>query len=94
MIKSTVIVTALLLGCGMRVSGQSDHILWYDRPAQYFEESLVLGNGQTGAAVFGGVESDMIYLNDATLWSGEPVDPHMNPEAFVHIPAIREALKN
>lgn len=93
--KSTVIVAAiLLLGCGNRVSGQSDHILWYDKPAQYFEESLVLGNGQTGAAVYGGVESDMIHLNDATLWSGEPVDPHMNPNAFVQIPAIREALKN
>ena len=60
---------------------QSDHILWYDHPATYFEESLVLGNGKMGACVFGGVSSDKIYLNDATLWSGEPVNPDMNPEA-------------
>ena len=54
----------------------------------------MLGNGKVGAAVFGGVASDQIYLNDATLWSGEPVDANMNPEAYKNIPAIREALKN
>ena len=48
--------------------------LWYDVPAQYFEESLVLGNGQQGATVFGGISTDKIYLNDLTLWSGEPVN--------------------
>lgn len=73
---------------------QSPGKLWYNKPAQYFEETLVLGNGKAGASVFGGVESDQIYLNDATLWSGEPVDPNMNPEAYKNIPAIREALKN
>jgi alpha-L-fucosidase 2 len=73
---------------------QSPDKLWYNQPALYFEESLVLGNGKAGASVFGGVESDKIYLNDATLWSGEPVNPNMNPEAYKNIPAIREALKN
>ena len=68
--------------------------LWYNKPAQYFEESLVLGNGKMGASVFGGVNTDKIYLNDATLWAGEPADPYMNPEAYKNIPAIREALKN
>jgi len=73
---------------------QSPDKLWYNKPAEYFEESLVLGNGRVGASVFGGVESDKIFLNDATLWSGEPVNPYMNPEAYKNIPAIREALKN
>ncbi len=72
---------------------QADKTLWYNKPAQYFEESLVLGNGRIGATVFGGVNQDKIYLNDATLWSGEPVDPNMNPNAYKNIPAIREALK-
>jgi len=73
---------------------QSVNTLWYKNPANYFEESLVLGNGRMGASVFGGVNSDKIYLNDATLWSGEPVNANMNPEAYKFIPAIREALKN
>ena len=77
-----------------KVSAQSDHILWYKQPAEFFEESLVLGNGKLGATVFGGVDSDKIYLNDATLWSGEPVNANMNPDAYKNIQVIREALKN
>ncbi|MBV6441684.1 MAG: hypothetical protein EPGJADBJ_03370 [Saprospiraceae bacterium] len=75
------------------VCGQSAHTLWYAQPAQYFEETLVLGNGKTGASVFGGVATDKIFLNDATLWSGEPVDANMNPDAYQNLPAIREALR-
>lgn len=77
-----------------KMAAQSSHILWYNQPAEFFEESLVLGNGKLGSTVFGGVNSDKIYLNDATLWSGEPVNANMNPEAYKNIPAIREALKN
>lgn len=80
--------------CLQPLAAQSDKLLWYKQPAQHFEESLVLGNGRVGATVFGGVESDKIYLNDATLWSGEPVPPNQNPEAYKNIPAIREALQN
>jgi len=73
---------------------QSANKLWYKQAAQYFEETLVLGNGRMGASVFGGVNSDQIYLNDITLWTGEPVNPNMNPDAYKNLPAIREALKN
>ena len=67
--------------------------LWYNKPAKYFEEALVLGNGTQGATVFGGTDTDKIYLNDLTLWSGEPVDPYMNKDAYKHLPGVREALK-
>ena len=67
--------------------------LWYYKPAKYFEEALVLGNGTQGATVFGGTDTDKIFLNDLTLWSGEPVDPYMNKEAYKHLPGVREALK-
>lgn len=76
------------------VSAQSNHILWYKQAADYFEESLVLGNGKMGATVFGGVDSDKIYLNDITLWSGEPVNTNMSPEAYKNLAAVRDALKN
>jgi alpha-L-fucosidase 2 len=66
--------------------------LWYDKPANYFEEALVLGNGRIGATVFGGTSTDKIFLNDITLWSGEPMDPYMNKDAYKHLPAVREAL--
>ncbi|MBL7826897.1 MAG: glycoside hydrolase family 95 protein, partial [Saprospiraceae bacterium] len=74
------------------ISAQSDHVLWFDRPAQFFEETTVLGNGRIGACVFGGVQSDSMFLNDATLWSGGPVNPYMNREAYKFLPQVREAL--
>lgn len=91
-----LVVSIVMMCClvSSAVHAQSKNTLWYNRPAVYFEEALVLGNGKAGATVFGGVESDKIFLNDATLWSGEPVDPYMNPEAYTNIPAIREALSN
>lgn len=68
--------------------------LWYRQPATYFEEALVIGNGRIGATIYGGTETDKIHLNDITLWSGEPMDPNMNPTAYTHLPAVREALRN
>lgn len=87
--------TVLIL-TGLHVSGaaqQKPLKLWYDRPAEHFEEALVLGNGKTGATVFGGAVSDKILLNDITLWSGEPVNPDMNPQAHTFFPLVRAALK-
>ena len=66
--------------------------LRYEQPAQYFEETLVLGNGRVGASMFGGVETERIYLNDATLWAGGPVNARMNPNAVNHLPEVRAAL--
>ncbi|GLB49351.1 glycoside hydrolase family 95 protein [Neptunitalea lumnitzerae] len=77
-----------------KLRAQSDLTMWYDKPATYFEETLVLGNGKMGATIFGGVETDKIYLNDATLWSGEPINADNNSSAKEYIPKIREALAN
>lgn len=88
-----LIVCIVVMICSRFSLAQSVNTLWYDEPAECFEESLVLGNGKNGATVFGGVTSDQIFLNDITLWSGEPVDSYMNPDAYKYIHEIREALK-
>lgn len=75
------------------IHGQSSNVLWYDAPATVFEEALVLGNGKMGATVFGGVSSETIFLNDATLWSGEPEDPNQFSKTYKNIPLVRTALK-
>ncbi len=83
-----------LLSLSFNSQAQSDKVLMYTKPAEYFEESLVLGNGKMGASVHGGIQSDKIFLNDATLWSGVPVDSkNINPEAYKHLPSVRQALK-
>jgi len=67
--------------------------LHYDKPAQYFEETLVLGNGTFGAALYGGVEEERISLNDLTLWTGEPcADKVYSPDAWRHLEEIRGYL--
>lgn len=67
-------------------------MLWYDAPADYFEESLPIGNGRLGALVYGGVEDNTIYLNDITLWTGSPVDHEVDKDAHEWIEPIRKAL--
>ena len=66
--------------------------LWYDQPARFFEESLPIGNGKIGALLYGGVDTDSLYLNDITLWTGQPVDRNEDAGASKWIPEIRKAL--
>lgn len=67
--------------------------LHYNRPAEYFEEALVIGNGTLGGIVYGGTAVDKISLNDITLWTGEPCNMNIySPDAHKTIPLIREAL--
>jgi alpha-L-fucosidase 2 len=66
--------------------------LWYNEPATEWTQALPLGNGRLGAMVFGGVNEELIQLNEATLWSGGPVSNNVNPDAAKYLPAVREAL--
>lgn len=65
--------------------------LWYDQPAKIWEEALPLGNGKTGAMVFGGVSTERFQLNNSTLWSGAP-DAGNNPKAQAILPLVRAAV--
>ena len=66
--------------------------LWYKQPASVWTEALPVGNGRLGAMIFGGVQDELIQLNEATLWSGGPVNEDQNPEAKNYLPKVREAL--
>lgn len=65
--------------------------LWYRQPARDWNEALPVGNGKTGAMVFGGPDTARFQLNDATLWSGGPAAGN-NPGAKAMLPKIRQAL--
>ena len=71
---------------------QNNLNLWYKKPASAWTEALPLGNGKMGAMDWGGVQKDLIQLNDATLWSGGPVHTNVNPEAPEYLPKVRKAL--
>jgi alpha-L-fucosidase 2 len=66
--------------------------LWYNKPAEQWVEALPLGNGRLAAMVYGKVENEVIKLNESSLWSGGPVNPDPNPEAYQYLPVIREAI--
>lgn len=83
------------MGALLPLSAQQPSMyLWYDKPAQYFEESLPIGNGKMGALLYGGTDTCLIQLNDITLWTGKPVDRNLDKDAHQWIPKIREALFN
>ena len=86
----TILTFATTLAC--HAQQQPPMQLWYDQPAQYFEESLPIGNGKLGALIYGGTDDNIIHLNDITLWTGKPVDKDLDKDAHLWIPKIREAL--
>jgi alpha-L-fucosidase 2 len=46
--------------------------LWYNRPAADWDEAIPIGSGRFGAMIFGGVENELLQLNEDTLYSEEP----------------------
>jgi alpha-L-fucosidase 2 len=86
------ILTSLFLIIPFCVNAQHHLKLWYKQPARVWTEALPLGNGRLGAMVFGGVNNEMISLNEGTLWSGGPVKTNINPDAVKYLAKVREAL--
>ncbi|WP_159470532.1 glycosyl hydrolase family 95 catalytic domain-containing protein [Dyadobacter sp. 3J3] len=70
----------------------TDLKLWYKKPATQWVEALPIGNGHIGAMVFGGVEQELLQLNESSLWSGGPVKTNVNPASVSYLPKVREAL--
>lgn len=66
-------------------------MLWYDKPAEKWEEALPVGSGRLGAMVFGGTATDRIQFNEDTLWTGKPQD-YSRDGAFEHLAEIRQLI--
>ncbi|MBR6539720.1 MAG: glycoside hydrolase family 95 protein [Bacteroides sp.] len=69
----------------------ANHTLYYNAPAQIWEETLPLGNGRLGMMPDGGTEREHIVLNEISLWSGSESD-YCNPDAAKSLPEIRSLL--
>lgn len=44
----------------------------FDTPAQEWHEALPLGSGRLGAMVYGGINTEILAINEDTLWCGAP----------------------
>ena len=82
-----ILLSAVVLG-----ASANPLTLHYNRPAKYYEEALVTGNGTLGATIYGGTDRDVIQLNDMTFWTGEPEKEIFNPNAYKAVPLVRERL--
>ena len=67
-------------------------MIYFDRPADFFEETFVIGNGTQGGIIYGNPSRERISLNDITFWTGEPDTAVYTPGAYKAIPEIRAAL--
>jgi len=85
------VITTLLFLTNLCLGQQQPLKLWYDKPAQVWEETLPLGNGRLGMMPDGGVAKENIVLNDITLWSGAEQDAN-NYNAYKALPEIRKLL--
>lgn len=92
--KKTFLILCALSAAILSHAQQLPMRLWYNTPANRFEESLPLGNGKLGALVYGNPDKNIIHLNDITFWSGKPVDLTADKDAYLRIPEIRKALFN
>ncbi len=90
--KGALAAACAILSLTPCLSAQENLELHYNRPATFFEEALVIGNGTMGAVLYGGTHKDILSLNDLTLWTGEPDADVTTPDAHKSIPAIRALL--
>ena len=84
------LIAALALLSALPLSAQRNR-LWYDTPAEYWEEALPIGNGRIAAMVFGGAEKEEIQLNEETISAGRPYN-NANPEGPKYLQQIRELI--
>ncbi len=65
--------------------------IWFNRPAETWNDALPVGNGRLGAMVFGGIEKERLQLNEESVWSGAP-RWDANPDALKNLPEVRKLL--
>ncbi|KFY97066.1 hypothetical protein V498_02292 [Pseudogymnoascus sp. VKM F-4517 (FW-2822)] len=66
--------------------------LWYNTPAKEWSESLPIGNGRLGAVVYGRTSTELLQLNEDSVWYGGPLD-RTPKDAFLHLPQLRRLIR-
>jgi len=89
---SLAIFAATLLAQNNRSSNTGhSNILWYDKPANDWNEALPIGNGRLGGMVFGKTDYERIQLNEESIWSGSRTVTD-KPNAYKYLQEVRRLL--
>lgn len=65
--------------------------LWYESPADEWEQALPAGNGRLGAMVFGGIAEERIQINEETHWTGGPYSTTVEG-GYMYLPEIQKNI--
>lgn len=66
-------------------------VIWYEHPADKWENAFPVGNGRLGAMVFGKTDEERLQLNEETYWSGGPYD-QTRKGGYKHLPEIQKLI--
>lgn len=61
-------------------------------PQSEWLTALPIGNGRIGGMIYGGIEEELIKLNEETLWSGEPKETN-DPNWIKHLPVVKNLIQ-
>ncbi len=65
-----IILTSYFACIFLAMTAQGVHTLWYEQPAQNWNQALPIGNGRLGAMVYGAFPNETIQFNEESLWAG------------------------
>ena len=84
-----LLACALITMAPMLASGNLE--LWYNAPANNWNDALPLGNGRIAAMVFGNPNHELLQLNEETISKGSPYDNY-NTKMRQSLGKIRELI--
>ena len=67
--------------------------MWYNKPANNWNEALPIGNGRLAAMIYGSPAIENLQLNESSFWSGGP-SRNDNPDALGALSGIRQSIFN
>ncbi len=69
------------------------YLLWYDKPAEKWEQALAIGNGRLGATIYGQPRKERLQLNEITVWGGGPQPDADRQDAYKDLPELRRLIR-
>ena len=66
--------------------------LWYESPAENWNEALPIGNGSLGAMIYGIPEKEKIVLNEETIWTGHKIYDRDKKDGHKYIRKVQSLL--
>ncbi|KAF3911650.1 hypothetical protein AA313_de0202181 [Arthrobotrys entomopaga] len=67
-------------------------MLWYTSPAIDWSHALPVGNGRLGAMVYGRTTTEVLQLNEDSVWYGGPQD-RLPKGALQNLPNLRKLIR-